>query len=73
MLPIRESLDETSPMPEGWVNLATAKEMTGRSPTMILNGIRESKFPALKGYFGETVQQVWRIEPEGLMRWSRNR
>lgn len=40
---------------------------------MILDGIRESKFPALKGYYGETVQQEWRIEPEGLMLWSRNR
>jgi len=55
------------------VNLVTAKKMTSRGAESILRGIRESRFPALKGYFGVTVMQEWRIEPEGLMLWSRSK
>ena len=72
MMPIRPSLEETCPKPEGWISLAQAVEMTGRGQKEILKAIGSAKIPALMGYWNETTKQEWRIDPDALKDWASN-
>ena len=72
MIPIRPSLEESCPKPEGWLTITEAITVTGRTKAKILDAIQRGKIGALMGYWSETVRQEWRIEPDTLKDWSSN-